>query len=448
MGHDVGLGRRSLPRTPLALANLVLLGLLMRDLAGPVLLLAVVAPVAVSVMRRPQRGLLLLAALVPFDGLLLIAPVPRLTAGWKEALVLLTVAATWIAPPGARGGAGRRLPPWWPAVAGLLGLGIVSGVVVGGLQAVIGLKVVFFYVLVAVAAWRCPLDAAERDRLVSVLMVNGVVTAAVGIGQQVVGAGRLNALGYEYNVTLRTTGGLLRSFSTFNQPFAFGFFLMLVVLIGVPVALTDTGRWRNRAFLASLPLLGVALGLTFVRGAWIGVALGLAYLGFTRYSVLLLALPVGMVALLFLPSDLSGPALSSSSSVERVTSWEERGSQVLAHPVGAGVGSSGAASEKLAELQGGGQQYQPDNFYLKIVLELGVVGLWLFVLLMASMFLTARSAAARLQGADAALASGVAATLVAAAVASMVATYLEIFPTDFFFWLVSGVVATCVPEWR
>lgn len=430
---------------PFVVANLALGGLLLAGLGPWIVALAVVAPLAVAVVGRPQRGLLLLAVLAPFNGLLLVVPAPALAVGWKEALVLLTVAATFVAPRHARGSS-RRLPSWSPAVVGLLAVGTVSAVVVGGLQAAVGMKVVFFYVLVAVAVWRCPFDAAERDRLVSVLMGGAVVTAVIGLGQQVVGAGALHALGYEYNTTLRTTGGLLRSFATFNQPFGFGFYLMLVLLIGIPVALSEPKRWRNRAFLASVPLLAVALGFTFVRGAWMGLAVGLAYLGLVRHPVLLLGIPLALLALLFLPQELAGPALSASSSVERVESWQERVSQVAAAPLGAGVGVTGSASEKVAELRGG-THYQPDNYYFKILIELGVLGFWLLLLLVTSVFTTARSAS-RLAGERGAVATGVAATVLAAAVASLVATYLEIFPMDLYFWLLAGTVSVWADESR
>lgn len=439
------------PRFPylvLLTANGALLAALAAGHALVALALAVVTPLSVAVVRRPQRGLLVLAALAPFDGLLILAPGPSALAGWKEFLVLVSLVATFVAPAEARAPGGRRLPPWTPAVGGLLAVALVSASMVGGLQALIGTKILFFYVLVAVAAWRCPLNAAERDKLVTVVMLTAGITAVIGLAQQVAGAARLNELGYEYNTVIRTTGGFLRSFSTFNQPFGFGFFLMLALLIGVPTAFSDLSRWRSRAFLVSAPVLVVALGFTFVRAAWMGVAVGLVYLGFSRHRALLLAVPLAVVALLFLPSDISAPALSSSSSSERLSSWQERVPQVVSNPFGIGVGASGSASEKVATLQGGGQEYQPDNFYFKIMVELGVVGVWLVVLLLVSAFAAARSAASRLHGQDAALSSGVAAGVLAAGVASVVATYFEIFPMDMLFWLLCAVVATLVPSWR
>ena len=47
----------------------------------------------VAIARRPQRGVLALAALVPYHGLLTLVHVPSLLSGWKEGLVLYTAAA-------------------------------------------------------------------------------------------------------------------------------------------------------------------------------------------------------------------------------------------------------------------------------------------------------------------------------------------------------------------
>lgn len=427
----------------LVAANLVVLGLVVAGFGLPVLLLALLVPAAVVVATRPQRGLLLLAALVPFDGLLLLVDLPGAARGWKEALVLLTVAATATAPPSARGARGRRLPTWVPAVAGLLALGLVSAVLVGGVQAVVGLKVTFFYLLVGVAAWRCPLDAGERDRLVTVLMASGVVVAAYGVLQQLIGPAALNALGYEWNTTIRYTGSFLRSWSTFNQPFGLAFYLMAVVLVGLPVALAERGRLRNQLFLLALPLLAAGMATTFVRASWIGVAVGLAYLGASRYRILLLVIPAGVVALLLLPGDVASSALSSSSSAERLDHWTTHLDTVVSNPVGIGIGGTGSAAERAAELTGGGPTYQPDNYYYKVAYELGPLGLWMLVLLLGAAFAATRRSARTRAGPDGALALGVSANIAAAAVASLAATYFEIFPLDVLFWLLLTVVATC-----
>ncbi len=429
---------------PLVLAlNSVLVALALTGGISLALAVVLAGSALVAILRRPQRGLLVLAALSPFNGLLLIADLPSAAAGWKELLVLFTLGATFVSPEGSRGRPGRRLPGWTAAVIGLGVLALASAVVVGGVQAAVGLKISLFYVLVAVIAWRCPLSSGERDLLVSIIMVAGVATSAVGLAQQVVGAERLSQLGYEYNSTIRFSGDFLRSFSTFNQPFPFGFFVALSLLIGIPQALTEPGRIRNQLFVMATPLLVLGVLSTFVRGAWLALAIGLAYLASKRYRVLLLLVPVGLVLLVFLPPDISSSAFSAKSSIERTESWLQNADLVLDHPLGAGIGTAGSASEKVAALQEGVKAYQPDNYYFKVLVELGVLGLWFLVLLLVSAYRSSRQAVVRLSGRDAALAEGVSAFILASAAAAMVATYFEIFPMDLFFWLLLGVIASC-----
>src|SRR4051794_32488478 len=56
---------------------------------APVLLVVLVAtPVGLWIAQRPQRGVLLLVATVPYWGLDIILPIP---SGWKESLALYTL---------------------------------------------------------------------------------------------------------------------------------------------------------------------------------------------------------------------------------------------------------------------------------------------------------------------------------------------------------------------
>ena len=406
--------------------------------ALPLLLVGALAvPAALLILDRPQRGLLALVALTPFNGLLVLVPLPPLAGYWKDGLVLLTLVGTFVAPPSARGRPGRRLPQWTIGLVVLIGLGVISAAAVGGLQALVGLKITFFAVLAGVTVWRCPFDARERDRLVTTLMVVGAITAAIGLLQQVVGPEYLAGLGFTYNDTIRFAGSFMRSFSTFIQPFGFGFFLMLVLLVGVPAALEDTGRFRNQVFLVLVPLYGLGLLSTIVRGAWLGAAIGIAYLAAQRYRALLLLVPLALVAVIFLPPEATAAAFSSSSSAERAQGWQENVPAVLDHPMGTGLGSTGSAALATARLSGERiKAYQTDNYYIKVLLELGIVGAWLFVLLLVGLFSELRRTSMHLQGPDAALASAATAMVLAAAAACTVATYFEIFPLDLLFWMI------------
>ena len=90
--------------------------------------------------------------------------------------------------------------------------------------------------------------------------------------------------------------------------------------------------------------------------------------------------------------------------------------------------------------------YQPDNYYMKVAVELGPIGLWIFVLVLISSGASALRASRVLPGSDGALALGVSASIVAAAVASVVSTYFEIFPLDLYFWLLIGTVGCALTQ--
>jgi putative inorganic carbon (hco3(-)) transporter len=431
----------------LAFAGLALFALIVVGAALPVLAVALLAPLLFAISERPQRGVLLLIALVPFDGLLLILDLPSQVDAWKEVLVALTLLATFVCPPESRAWPARSRPAWLLPLVGWIIIGVASVAASPTLESLVGLKIDFFYVLLALAVWRCPLAEREQDRLISIFMATGLICALVGLWQQALGHVALNQQGYEYNATIRFAGNFLRSFSTFDSPFAFGFHLMLVLVVCTPVALANTARLRNKLYLFALPIYVAGMLSSVVRAAVLGAGIGLVYLGFRRYRVLLAALPLGLVAFVFLGvlgGSVSSTFASGSSFSERQVGWSENFSQVVRHPLGAGIGATGAAAEKAAELQFvvPTDLYNPDNYYFKTVYELGVLGLWMFVLFLIGAFVSTRHAVAGARPRDGPLLDGVGALILAAVAASFVANFFDAFPVDANFWVLLALVAT------
>jgi hypothetical protein len=187
---------------------------------------------------------------------------------------------------------------------------------------------------------------------------------------------------------------------------------------------------------------------SIVRAAWLGAAIGWVYIGLRRHRVLLLAVPLTLVALLYLPGSLSTPALSGNSLGQRTSTWSANLSHLARHPLGSGIGSTGAAAVKTAALLGSPEAsiaLQPDNYYYKEVYELGIPGLYFLVLLFIATFSATARAARLVGGSDGALALGVSASVLAAAIASVVSTYFEIYPMDLTFYLLAAVIATYDP---
>jgi hypothetical protein len=442
-------------------------------LAGraPELLIAVVGiAMAVWIAVRPQRGLLLATALVPLDGLRLPLGIGGAVASWKEGLAVFTaVCALFSIQRVAR----RVRPDWYWWLVAFVTLSVLWFGLHQSKAAFWGVKLNFVYLALAFAAWRCPLNARDRDRFVSILMGLGVLTAAYGVAQQIIGHVRLNQLGYEYNSVLRFNGGFLRSISTFALPFSFGFFLMMVILICLPVALADLSRLRNRLFLFTTPLLVAGLVTSIVRTAMLGLLVGLLYIGIRRFhSVFAVLAPLGLVALFFIPGSSATSALSSDSTKARSANWTENIDGVLAHPWGIGVGETGAAkaraygqsveeqaaafgidltqpdSDVYTPILGANGVYQPDNYYFKTVVELGVIGLWFLIRILIGAVRESRRLERVKNGPDAALGIGITAYLAAAIFSMFFATYLELFPMDAYFWLLLGITAATAREHR
>jgi O-antigen ligase len=415
----------------------------------PYVLVAMVAiPVLVAIAARPQLGVLLLAALVPFNGLLiLVHSKPAAADGWKEGLALyalLWAALSRVGHPRPR----RGFPKYVQPLLAYFLVALISAAVVGGLQGLEGVKIGFFWALVGLIVWLAPFDARDRDRFVTILMVVGLVTSVYGLAQQKIGAARLVSLGYSYDSNVRFTGRFVRSFSSFPNPFNFGFFLVIVLVLAVPICLEEPRRPRNLLFLLSTPVLLVALGFTFVRGAWLALAVGLFYVGFKRYKALAVLVPIVLIAAILLPGAFTSSALQSRSFDERQSGWSENLSKVISAPLGNGIGTTGASGEKVASLEGNSTLfvYQPDNQYFKVLYELGVLGLWLFVFMFIAILVTARRAEVRVAPRDHPFAIGVTGVVLGAIVASFVATWWEIFPNDLFLWLLLAVVVTATHE--
>jgi len=407
------------------------------------------------IANRPQRGVVLMMLILPFDGLLLLVDLPGFVGGWKEGLTLAIVGATFIAPASARGPVGRPIPSWAAPAMALVAL---AGIWVarGGPGVLTGFKITCFFLVVPFALWRCPLNAGERDRIVTILMVSSFGVAMIGIAQQIVGPDFLVSLGYEWNSAIRTTKGLLRSISTFEQPFPFAFYVMTALSLCVPVALYDTDRRRNRLYLWASPLIVLGMSTAIVRGAFVGLATAVLVIGIYRYRMLVhLLAPVFIVGIL-LSGQIGSALFSASSLFERTDRWQFVFEEARDKPFGGGLTTSGAAADALVEapikvaetfsLTSSFAAPQPDNYYLKLLLDLGIPGMWLMIMIVYFSLRYAWRVTRSATGADAAMAAGICAALSAAAAAALVSTYWEIFPADLLFWMLLGVLPSLDPN--
>jgi len=404
-----------------------------------------------TALKRPQWGVLAIAALVPFHGLLIIAPVAL--SLWKEAAVLAVAVAALLA---SRARDRATVAPWLAPAAVLVLFGVISAVWVLRTNAGFPIKIAFFYLLVAVIVYYHPFTRRDKDHLVTILLTTGTLSALFGLAQQVLGGERLVEMGYDWNESLRTTGPLLRSFGTFNQPFPFGLYLMLVLVVVGTVALSQPGRLRSRIFWLLSPVLVAAMLSSVVRAAFVGLIVAVFVVGVIIHRRLLIYAGILLAAVLVaipfaVAVDQRGvlAALFSSSSLEdRGGHWAATLPRMLVRPLGDGLGTTGSAAEKVLEaFYPRTGLYQPDNQYLKVGLELGVLGLALYAVTIGMAIVVLRRVIRVVRDPlEQGVAAGVLAATAAACVAAAFSTYLEIFPMDFFFWFLLAVAASLPRE--
>lgn len=134
------------------------------------------------------------------------------------------------------------------------------------------------------------------------------------------------------------------------------------------------------------------LMVTFSRGAYAGFLLGLLYLGIVKSRKLLLViLPVILMWQLFLPRAVQERITSTydessgtleSSAAERVTIWDDAMEIVPRHPI------FGTGFETYFFMHRVEEFRDTHNYFLKVLLETGVVGLLFFLVIVGRMWST------------------------------------------------------------
>lgn len=201
---------------------------------------------------------------------------------------------------------------------------------------IIVLEPALLYALIRVAR----LDRAQLWRLADALVLSGLAVAVIGLGQYALGVNLITA-----------EGGLMRLRSIYGSPDNVGLFLGRVVPVLAAVVLIargtgGAGRVRRWAYaLAAVPI-GLALLLSFSRGAWLlGVPAALAVVlllwdrrrGALILGALAVVAVIGFVVLLQNPRYAERLSLTGETSLTRVNLWQSSLIMIRDHPL-LGVG--------------------------------------------------------------------------------------------------------------
>jgi uncharacterized membrane protein YhaH (DUF805 family) len=378
-------------------------------LAGP----AAFAAAAVLFARRPHIAFAAIIPLFVFTPMLKVFVDDRIGALKDVLVVAASVAAAAVflkrRVDGTRGGADTVVLVIVAFIATMYVLNVGGNLTGGsayGSAWFHGVRLRVEPLLLFVAALVLP----NPQRSLRYAAISTIFTACVvsiyGLMQQVLGEERLVGLGYEYGRELRTIEGQLRSFGTFDTPFTYAAFLALALGLALLWPLRTSVR------LAALSLIVAGLASSLVRTtAVIAVALlalWIARWGYRRAAVLLAAVAVigGLAVFSSLESRTTRTVQASPSLYltlnGRTTIWQERlGGDYPAWLFGEGVGAAGTAAIRAQASSSPDVKPDPDlgytvdSGYFVTILDIGVAGLVLTILLFGRIALVARRAASR-----------------------------------------------------
>ena len=325
-------------------------------------------------------GVVAVCLLVPlFPGRLPIAGFPI------DAITLTVPLAVLLAIPLFRRLGARGLPPVGMLASGIVFLtwALVSVAMSASRAASLATwsRYLSYFLLVIVVAAATRVWWSRRIAMWS-LTLAGTVTCVMGLMQylnpdskQAIGLQGLDA------------GVATRVFATFDNPNFFAEFLLLLFVVTLALALSERGALRWLALI----LCGgqaVILVLTYTRGSWLALAVGIVIMALmidARWLWAFLALGVGVLAAApgALRRVVSSFSLEGTASF-RLRLWRVTGEIIAAHPI-AGVGIGGfvpafkAASLAHPDIATGFLIYGAHNSYYTIGAETGVIGAIAFV---------------------------------------------------------------------
>lgn len=392
--------------------------------------------VVVVAARWPHRSLLLLIVLLPFQGFILSklwamgmpTSVVRHLGAWKETLalgVVLAGALNFLAT-GRRADALDRLGIAFVAMA-LLYLAVQHTILPSapstGSIRLLGFRQDAGFVLLLLGARHAPLPPGFLRRAGAAAFVVAAIVAVIAIFSELDSSGwnhfvvrTIQYTRYEAGVlhakplnaydirTYGTVGGvrILRAGSVFLNPLTLGFYLVL----GFALGLERTARGLAR-FGGLIALLAITAGilLTQTRSAILAtlvvalVALQPAS-GRSRHWRVQLGLVLAAIAIMAVPTALATglshrvtTTTGYSDNTGHVTSLWKGISTVTRNPLGLGLGTSAGVGQR--SISAGSPVVIPEDTYLQMGVELGVIGMLLFVALTVALVLNLRGAARR-----------------------------------------------------
>lgn len=386
---------------------------------------------------RPDRSLIALIVLLPFQSLLLAklfalgmpTSIVRHLAAWKEALALGVVIAgiRGFIGDGHRADALDRVALSFVALVALYLLAqpkIVPGSPAGLSTRVLAFRQDAGFVLVLLGARHARMPPGFLGRAGRAAIAVAAVAAGVCVFEAVDSGGWnhfvVQTIGYtRYQLgvlhavpvnarDIRVYGVIgstkfVRTGSVFLSALTAGFYLVIGFGLAFERVTRPARTWRST--LVAM-LIGTGILLTQTRSAILAglVVVAVAFApaaGRGRHWRTQLALVVAALALIAVPAVVSSgvgrrvrsTTASNSDNQGHVSGLFAGLDTIRAHPLGLGLGTSAGVGQRTSA--GGSQAVIAENGYLQVGIELGVLGLIIFAALTATLLAALRSAARR-----------------------------------------------------
>ncbi len=335
-----------------------------------------------------------LAMYLPIDYVLRdVLSIPVLSSLWDEALLLLSV--IWVVRTRMTGGqplAPRTNVMDTPVLLFVcVGLGLMFGVSPFFSVAVAGYRATVQYMLWFFIVTRLMRDDRDFSVVYLTMVAIAVLIALHGIYQYIVAAPIPSNWTDQAEASVRT-----RVYSVFGSPNIMGDYMVLFAPMCAGLAYYFQDKWAKIFCWIATFCMCFACLFTMSRGAWMAMAVAvLIFAALQDRRLFVLVLIAGIIAM-FLPFVASrigylftDDFAASTSNGGRGSRWKIALDYLSTNPIfGFGLGMFGGAVAMQTKVYKWISYFYVDNYYLKIMVEMGYLGFAVFVLLLLCLVFT------------------------------------------------------------
>jgi len=320
--------------------------------------------------------------------------VPVLSSTWDELLLVCAIALILYKR------TGRKTPDTarttnldlWVAAFVATGLLLIAMIHPFPSVAVAGFRATCQYLLWFFVVTRLIRHDRDLKRLYGLLLVLASLIALHGVYQYIVGVPIPEHWTDQAEADVRT-----RVFSIFGSPNIMADYMVMFAPMAAGLAYAVKNKKLKWAAWLGVAVMCVACLFTMSRAGWVAMAVAIVVFALLVDRRLFLVMLAALVAALFLPFVASRLGYLFTDEFAHSTAHGGRSSRWalgLGHlydsnPVlGFGMGMFGGAVAMQNQVYGHIQYFYLDNYYLKTLVEMGYLGLTVFIVMMATLLFT------------------------------------------------------------